>query len=67
MKTMADIELILGDCLEKLKAIPSDSIDLVLTDPPYGLDKEMANDTKEGLLQLLSLSQRNQKGGKRQA
>ena len=56
MKTMADIELILGDCLEKLKAIPSDSIDLVLTDPPYGLDKEMANDTKEGLLQLLSLS-----------
>ena len=28
-------KLILGDCLEKLKEIPDNSIDLVLTDPPY--------------------------------
>ena len=33
---MAKIELIQGDCLEKMKDIPDGSIDLVLTDPPYG-------------------------------
>lgn len=30
------IELIQGDCLEKMKDIPNASIDMVLTDPPYG-------------------------------
>lgn len=30
------MRLILGDCLEKMKDIPDGSIDLVLTDPPYG-------------------------------
>jgi site-specific DNA-methyltransferase (adenine-specific) len=30
------INLILGDCIEKMKEFPSHSIDLVLTDPPYG-------------------------------
>lgn len=33
---MSDAVIILGDCLEKLKEIPSNSIDLILTDPPYG-------------------------------
>ena len=33
---MPEIKLILGDCLEKLKDIPDNSVDLVLTDPPYG-------------------------------
>ena len=28
-------EIILGDCFEKIKGIPSNSIDLVLTSPPY--------------------------------
>lgn len=27
-----------GDCLELMKSIPDNSIDLVLTDPPYGID-----------------------------
>ena len=27
-----------GDCLELMKQIPDGSIDLVLTDPPYGID-----------------------------
>jgi site-specific DNA-methyltransferase (adenine-specific) len=31
------LQLILGDCLEKLKDIPDKSIDFVLTDPPYNL------------------------------
>lgn len=33
------IELYLGDCLEIMKQIPDKSIDLVLTDPPYGIKK----------------------------
>jgi DNA modification methylase len=31
------IELICGDCLVEMKKIPDKSIDLVLTDPPYGI------------------------------
>ena len=30
------MKLILGDCIEKMKEIPDNSIDMVLTDPPYG-------------------------------
>ena len=30
------IELIHGDCLEEMKNIPDGSVDMVLTDPPYG-------------------------------
>ena len=30
------ITLMQGDCLERMKEIPDDSIDLVLTDPPFG-------------------------------
>jgi len=33
---MSKIDLILGDCLEKMKDIPDNAIDMVLTDPPYG-------------------------------
>ena len=29
--------LILGDCLQEMKAIPDGSVDLVLTDLPYGV------------------------------
>ena len=31
-------ELYMGDCLEVMKGIPDGSADLVLTDPPYGID-----------------------------
>ena len=30
------IQLINGDCLEEMKKIPDGSVDMVLTDPPYG-------------------------------
>ncbi len=30
------IDLIPGDCLEKLKELDEGSIDLIVTDPPYG-------------------------------
>ena len=32
----SDITLLLGDCLEEMRKIPDGSVDLVLTDPPYG-------------------------------
>jgi site-specific DNA-methyltransferase (adenine-specific) len=47
------IDLRLGDCLEVLKTIPDNSIDSVVTDPPYGLgfmNKEW--DSPEKLRQL---------------
>jgi site-specific DNA-methyltransferase (adenine-specific) len=31
------MRLILGDCLEKLKELPDNSVDSIVTDPPYGL------------------------------
>jgi len=33
---MSKINLMLGDCLELMKSIPDGSVDMVLTDPPYG-------------------------------
>lgn len=33
---MENIQLFCGDCLEVMKGIPDGSVDLVLTDPPYG-------------------------------
>lgn len=32
------IELYQGDCLELMKNIPDNSVDLLLTAPPYGID-----------------------------
>ena len=34
-------EVVQGDCLEGMKKLPDKSIDLILTDPPYGLDKKL--------------------------
>lgn len=33
---MSNVNLMQGDCLELMKEIPDGSIDLILTDPPYG-------------------------------
>ena len=33
---MKNVTLIHGDCLEKMKDIPDGSVDMVMTDPPYG-------------------------------
>jgi site-specific DNA-methyltransferase (adenine-specific) len=35
---MSEINLMLGDCLERMKEIPDGSVDMILTDPPYGMD-----------------------------
>ena len=34
---MTDYNLMLGDCIEQMASIPAGSVDLVLTDPPYGI------------------------------
>ena len=34
--TDAGVLVMQGDCLELLKDIPDGSVDMVLTDPPYG-------------------------------
>lgn len=36
------VDLRNGDCLELMKDIPDHSVDLVLTDPPYGIDYQSA-------------------------
>ncbi len=39
-------KVICGDAIEELKKLPNKSIDLILTDPPYGLNKKgISNDT----------------------
>lgn len=34
------VRLLQGDCLHRLKELPDNSIDAIVTDPPYGLSKE---------------------------
>lgn len=29
-----------GDCLEVMRSLPENSVDAVVTDPPYGLSRE---------------------------
>ena len=36
---MSKIELMKGDCLERMKEIPDGSVDMILTDPPYATTK----------------------------
>jgi site-specific DNA-methyltransferase (adenine-specific) len=39
-KTISDIRIINGDCLEKLKLIPDKSVQTVCIDPPYNIGKD---------------------------
>lgn len=31
------MKLIQGDCLEVMKTLPDESVDFIITDPPYGI------------------------------
>lgn len=42
------LDAICGDSLEELKKIPSESVDLIVTDPPYNLSKDYGK-TKDNL------------------
>ena len=35
---MSNVQLICEDCLQEMSKMPDGSIDLVLCDPPYGID-----------------------------
>jgi len=43
--TTKNIQLFLGDCLEVMKEIPDKSIDLIVTDPPYGMNYQSSKRT----------------------
>ena len=47
-------KVICGDCLEVMKQIPDNSVDLVLTDPPYNAKNIGPNERKysKGQMQL---------------
>ena len=36
-------KLILGDCTKELKSIESNSVDLIVADPPYNVGKDYGN------------------------
>ncbi len=36
MNNKSTVNLMMGDCLERMEDIPSGSVDMILTDPPYG-------------------------------
>src|SRR5574344_990509 len=49
------IELHNGDCLDVIKEIPDNSIDCVVTDPPFGLEHDLTTDTSiEKVLEILN-------------
>ena len=50
-------KVICGDCLEIMKGIPDNSVDLVLTDPPYnvGVDYgEQTNDNRDDFIEWMT-------------
>ena len=50
---MSEQKIIQGDCLEVMKTFPDKSFDLVLTDPPYGINVGENTSAKEGRPGLL--------------
>ena len=50
-----------GDCLEVLRTMPDNSVDAVVTDPPYGLSREP--DIEEVLRHWLAGDDYNHRGG----
>lgn len=48
---MDGVELILGDCLDVMRGMDAESIDCVVTSPPYGIAKEYETDNPQKQLQ----------------
>ena len=48
------ISILHGDALELLKTLPSESVDLIIADPPYNLGKDYGNnsDSKNFLMTI---------------
>ena len=45
---MSDVTLMLGDCLELMKALPDGAFDYVVTDPPYGIGESSHKNISRG-------------------
>lgn len=45
------IDLRKGDCLDVMKSIPDNSIDLIVTDPPYRTTSRGGSGTMGGILE----------------
>lgn len=58
---MADWTLYEGDCLEVMRQLPGNSVDAVVTDPPYGLSREP--DIEEVLRHWLAGDDYKHRGG----
>ena len=41
-------KIICGDCLDVMKKMPDESVDLVVTSPPYNLKNSTGNGMKDG-------------------
>ena len=55
LQPLMENKIILGDCYEVLKSIESNSINLILTDPPYMISKD------SGMDQLYKKVKKNEK------
>ena len=54
---MPNITLMQGDCLELMKQLPDKSVDMILTDPPFGLKGDAPIcDVIEGLQEAKRIS-----------
>ena len=54
---IGDCQLMFGDCLERMKEIPDDSIDMILCDLPSGvLNKNNDGAKWDSMIQLMILS-----------
>lgn len=45
---MSEVKLYKGDCVEVMKSLPSNSVDLIITDPPYKLTSRGGSGTMSG-------------------
>jgi len=41
-------QFIMGDCLDVMRQIPDESVDLIVTSPPYNLKNSTGNGMKDG-------------------
>ena len=48
-------KIIQGDCIEVMKGIPDKSVDLIITDPPYGVRKKEEWDNKNDFIENINL------------
>ena len=53
------INLIHGDCVEVMKDFSNDSIDLIVTSPPYNIGNMKSNNTSHGTYQNNNMKEKD--------